>query len=649
MPGKNSSGICFLFLSIFICLIPFQGLSQYPGEAARDSAAHLLRIVQISDVQLGFTFARARETSLIPEFRPDSSLIDVDKSYFEWAVSCMNSLSPKPDVVVNTGDLVNDSENQRQWNDYLMIADKIEAPLYEIMGNHEGWSAAGVDKFKNRFQHNDYYCFMVKECLFIVLNSWYLKYPEQNPQAANEQRDFLSSALQDHPVSKYKVILMHFPVYLQSPDEEEAYFNLPPQQRKWLLDLAYRNKVKIILTGHNHRNSQVTYKDSVTIITTGPISEPLGMNSDSTRSRRGFRIIDLNLATGAVSQKFIHPDDSSFSVVFLGDMHFDKRTHHQMEWVIKTHPADTSQIRQYSEKTSTFLPALHNDVRAQVNDPYRRVSFVVQSGDFVEGLCGNYLLAVNQFNDFIGFANTYVKVPYLVSKGNHEITGPGADSAYRQVIFPFINKETGKEVNDSKYVFKKNNAVFFFYDDYSYSSLNWLEEEMKKYAYVKNKFVIMHEPVVPFTARSKWTVFSMPEEKKDRDRLLGILGDNNAIVLAGHLHKYGLVVRKAGHGKFIQLSVSSVLDKLTQDPVDIRSGIQYYSEDLVNDEPGFSSGDRDERKERLRNEKPFIEYFESADFQGYVILTIEKDQVVADLYSGTGLRKWKSVILSQLF
>jgi hypothetical protein len=71
----------------------------------------------------------------------------------------------------------------------------------------------------------------------------------------------------------------------------------------------------------------------------------------------------------------------------------------------------------------------------------------------------------------------------------------------------------------------------------------------------------MHEPVVPFTARSKWTIFSKPEEKNDREKLLNILGDNRAVVIAGHLHRYGLLVRKTEHGKFIQLSISSVLDE----------------------------------------------------------------------------------------
>jgi serine/threonine-protein phosphatase CPPED1 len=305
MCKNNFTGFFLPGFALLFGLFPPALFAQVSISNGSENADNLLRIVQISDVQLGYTYARARQDSL----KPDNSFIDTDKRYFESAVNCINKLSPRADVVVNTGDLVNDSENQNQWNDYLTVSDNIEAPLYEVMGNHEGWSASGVEKFKSRFKQNDFYSFTVKECQFIVLNSWYLKFPDQNPLAANEQKQFLTSVLQDHAASKFRVILMHFPVYLQSPDEQEAYFNLPPDQRKWLLDVALKNKVKIILTGHNHRNSQVTYNDSLSIITTGSVSKPLGMNSDSTPSVRGFRIIDINLGTGAVSQEFVPLDE----------------------------------------------------------------------------------------------------------------------------------------------------------------------------------------------------------------------------------------------------------------------------------------------------------------------------------------------------
>jgi 3',5'-cyclic AMP phosphodiesterase CpdA len=267
----------------------------------------------------------------------------------------------------------------------------------------------------------------------------------------------------------------------------------------------------------------------------------------------------------------------------------------------------------------------------------------------VEGLCGNYSLAKLQFEDFFRFEEKYIPIPFLVAKGNHDITGPGADSAYTRTVFPFINKNTGSIVNDSKYVFRKNNAVFFFYDDYQKTSLRWLEEEIKKYKDVKYKFVVMHEPVIPFDARSKWGVFMKTTESESREKLLNILGDNKVIVLVGHLHEYGIVVRKTKNGKFVQIALSSVLNSVNQKPEQIRTGLNNYNETLVDLEPEFSPETRKERMDMLKNEKPFIEYFEYANTAGYNVFHVTDDKVMVDIYTGTGLKKWKSLVISDFF
>jgi 3',5'-cyclic AMP phosphodiesterase CpdA len=248
-----------------------------------------IRIVQISDTQLGFT----------------GDSLKLDEAYFEQAVESINKLNPKPDVVINTGDLVNNPNNEEQWNDYVRISKMVEAPYYEIMGNHDGWSVEGLSKFRDRFKGNDYYSFTVKNCLFVALNSWYLKEPEKNLLEAKKQQQFLDSTLQVNNSSKYKFILIHHPLYLKTPDEKEEYFTLPVEQRKWLLDVASKNNVKLILTGHYHRNSMVTYQDSLMIITTGPTSKPLGNNYDNTKASRGFRIIDVNPENGSVNDEYI--------------------------------------------------------------------------------------------------------------------------------------------------------------------------------------------------------------------------------------------------------------------------------------------------------------------------------------------------------
>jgi len=410
-----------------------------------------------------------------------------------------------------------------------------------------------------------------------------------------------------------------------------------------LLDLAAKNRIKLILSGHSHRNIINRFNDSLELITTGPISEPLGTNSDKTPSERGYRIIDINIYTGSVKHQFI---PLAFSFVFLGDIHFDRPEHHDMNWVLQAHPADTSQIRQYSDKTRTILPVLYDDIRKLINS--QKVGLIVQTGDFTEGLCGNYYLASGQMKNFIDFSGGYITVPYLLTKGNHDITGPGADSAYRKVILPFLSEQVKQTVNGSNFVFQKGNALFFFYDTYDRASLEWLEHQMKVYKDIRFKFVIMHEPVIPINARSKWTEFSLAEERGYRKRLIALLGENRVFVLAGHLHCYGLVVRKTEKGAFIQLSGSSVPDHTDQLPGRIITGRNNYSKALLELEPGFSPADRKERSRRLRVEKHFIEHFEYAEIQGYIVLSVNDDTVTADIYTGTGLNKWKTVDLTAL-
>jgi hypothetical protein len=65
-------------------------------------------------------------------------------------------------------------------------------------------------------------------------------------------------------------------------------------------------------------------------------------------------------------------------------------------------------------------------------------------------------------------------------------------------------------------------------------------------------------------------------------------------------------------------------------------------------EPDFSPSDRNERMKILKREKRRISYFEYADLQGYMMITINNDHVMADIYSGTGLNKWKTVNLTGL-
>src|SRR5690242_12301759 len=49
---------------------------------------------------------------------------------------------------------------------------------------------------------------------------------------------------------------------------------------------------------------------------------------------------------------------ASFSFPLLGDLHFDRLAHHDMEWLAKEHPGDVHQVQNYSRITAEVQPPL---------------------------------------------------------------------------------------------------------------------------------------------------------------------------------------------------------------------------------------------------------------------------------------------------
>lgn len=261
-----------------------------------------LRIIQISDVQLGLTYAYAQQNKLA-EIIADSSNLQIDHQYFKKAVSEINRLNPN--IIVNTGDLVNDASDTTLIRDYKDIAAGFNAPVYIALGNHDGWNTSEIETFRKRFKQDDYYSLRIHNCLFIFLNSWHLKYPDRDTLGTRKQKDFIQKTLLQNADATCKIMLFHVPAFLNDPEEEETYTNLPVKERNWLLDLALKNHVRLFLSGHAHFNSVQNYKDSITLITTGSIAKSMGENFDGTTSIRGFRMININLKKGIITQKFI--------------------------------------------------------------------------------------------------------------------------------------------------------------------------------------------------------------------------------------------------------------------------------------------------------------------------------------------------------
>jgi len=347
---------------------------------------------------------------------------------------------------------------------------------------------------------------------------------------------------------------------------------------------------------------------------------------------------------GAAQAQDSRPD-SKYSFIYLGDLHFDKMAHHDLQWVKAKMPNDLRQIEDYVRITQENTPNLLRRVQKAVAASEGRIKMIVQGGDLTEGLCGTRELQELQFKDALeAMRHSIPQTPFLCVKGNHDITGPGAREAYDRVMLLWLAKECGKPVESASFSISQGPDLFIFFDAYHNNSVDWLEKTLKENAH-RYVFVVMHPPAVPYDARSSWHLFSREKEAAVRERFLNVLGAHKAVLLTAHLHKYGVVVRRTSTGSFVQLGMNSVVSAPKVVVKNRLEGLKGYGGALVELEPEFQPNTREERRTLLEREKPQIAHFEFADYPGYAVIHVSDAAVRADIYPADADKPWKTVSL----
>uniref|UniRef100_A0AAQ5ZLW5 Calcineurin-like phosphoesterase domain-containing protein n=2 Tax=Amphiprion ocellaris TaxID=80972 RepID=A0AAQ5ZLW5_AMPOC len=185
---------------------------------------------------------------------------DCDGGGEEWAeeveltkqaVEAVNQLRPRPKFMVLCGDLVHAMPDtpfrdgqERDLKAALKGTDP-SIPLVFVSGNHDLGNTptpSTVEQYCNAWG-DDYFSFWVGGVLCLVLNSQLFYDASACPQLKEAQETWLeaqlsraSSSSSTDPKPKHVLVFQHIPLYLESPDEEEQYFNLQRVVRQNLLD-----------------------------------------------------------------------------------------------------------------------------------------------------------------------------------------------------------------------------------------------------------------------------------------------------------------------------------------------------------------------------------------------------------------------------
>ena len=263
-----------------------------PVEGLRGNEAALGRLatppffIQMSDPQLGFaaTPVLLQFMGLALNDTPSAEEI----ALFETAVAHANRL--RPTFVVICGDLIQTPGDAEQTAEFLRIAEQFDdsVPVYLVAGNHDVGvepTAESLRWYRKTFGP-DRYAFRHGDIYGVVLNSSLIDQPDAAPEEAEAQLAWLSEELARARTSgaPHILVFQHHPYFLEDPEEDKKYFNLPIEPRRRYLDLLRDAGVDAVFAGHYHRNGYGR-DGSLGMITTGPVGKPLGDDPS------GFRIV----------------------------------------------------------------------------------------------------------------------------------------------------------------------------------------------------------------------------------------------------------------------------------------------------------------------------------------------------------------------
>lgn len=174
-----------------------------------------------------------------------------DIETFKQAVKQINELDP--DFVILCGDLVNNA-NDSTYADFMSIMKGFKVPCYLAPGNHDVGNVPNNEtlSYYRKTIGEDYYNFQNKKHSFIVTNTQLWKAQVDHESEKHDkwfENTLKSECNKQHPT----FVIGHFPLYTESPEEKEHYFNLPLTKRKRILELLKKYNVTAYLSGHSHK------------------------------------------------------------------------------------------------------------------------------------------------------------------------------------------------------------------------------------------------------------------------------------------------------------------------------------------------------------------------------------------------------------
>lgn len=167
---------------------------------------------------------------------------------FGQAIEKLNEL--QPEFVLSVGDLIegyttDTVELNRQWKEFNALLEPLEMPFFRVPGNHDLSNDVQLSLWKDQFGP-DYYHFIYKDVLFLIMNSS----DGDGIPFNEEQLVYAEQTLQANPEVRWTFVLLHHPVW--NKREENGFERV---------EKAMSGRDYTVIAGHTHRYRATTHND----------------------------------------------------------------------------------------------------------------------------------------------------------------------------------------------------------------------------------------------------------------------------------------------------------------------------------------------------------------------------------------------------
>lgn len=212
---------------------------------------------------------KAKDPSKVTFFHMSDTQDEINcGTYWNTALKSAYSLYPDGAFTLNTGDIVNDGGDEKQWKD--MMANTAEYTSHNVVvpvsGNHDYWTSVTGGKTKCVYSHYNvdipnnqnvesgiYYSFDYGDVHFTILNTGD---GGTSGGISNAQLEWLKKDLAATE-QKWKIVALHNPLYSPGKYGTDSNKNAVALTLRSLLNPIFAQyKVDLVLNGHDHVYSQ---------------------------------------------------------------------------------------------------------------------------------------------------------------------------------------------------------------------------------------------------------------------------------------------------------------------------------------------------------------------------------------------------------